>query len=128
MTQKWLITGASGGLGLALAKQVLAQGHQLVATSRQPKALADLLAQYPNQLTTETLDISNIDDIKAFAQKHQAFDVIVNNAGGAIIGAMEEMSDTDIEQQLSLNLLAPFILPVHFYLPCASKNREHWFM
>ena len=122
-TQKWLITGASGGLGLMLAKQVLANGHQLVATTRNPSSMADLLAQYPNQLTTEALDISNIDDIKAFASKHQAFDVIVNNAGGAIIGAMEEMSDADIEQQLSLNLLAPIHL-TRAFLPAMRAQKS----
>ena len=123
MAQKWLITGASGGLGLALAKQVLAQGHQLVATTRNPQSLADLQAQYPNQLTAEALDITQTADIKAFAAKHQTFDVIVNNAGGAVIGAMEEMSDADIDQQLALNLLAPIHL-TRAFLPAMRAQKS----
>lgn len=123
MTQKWLITGASGGLGLALAKQVLAQGHQLVVTSRNPQSMADLQAQYPNQLVAEALDITNVAEIKAFATQHQAFDVIVNNAGGAVIGAMEEMTDTDINQQLALNLLAPIHL-TRAFLPAMRQQKS----
>ncbi|MDO5289506.1 MAG: SDR family NAD(P)-dependent oxidoreductase [Pseudomonadota bacterium] len=123
MSQKWLITGASGGLGLSLAGHVLAQGHKLVATSRNPGSMSALAAQYPGQLTPEALDLNSPAAIKAFAQKHPDVDVIVNNAGGAVIGAMEEMTDADIEQQLSLNLLAPIHL-TRAFLPAMRARKS----
>ncbi len=107
MTQKWLITGASGGLGLAIVKQVLANGHQVVAGVRRPDVLAKLANEFSSQLQLEKLDVTDVHQIHALAQKHKDIDIIVNNAGGAVIGAMEEHTDDDIKQQLDLNLLAP---------------------
>ncbi|EXI62809.1 hypothetical protein MHD_06705 [Mannheimia granulomatis] len=106
----YLITGASGGLGLHLTQTILANGHRVIATSRKADAFAQLCEQYPNTLQTEVLDILNINDLKALANKHQNIDVLINNAGGAVIGAMEEHTDADINQQLALNLLAPIHL------------------
>ncbi|MDG2951659.1 SDR family NAD(P)-dependent oxidoreductase [Exercitatus varius] len=122
MTQKWLVTGASGGLGLALAKEVLAQGQHLVAAVRRPESLAELAAQFPAQLTVEKLDVTDIAQIYALACKHQDIDVIVNNAGGAMIGAMEEHTDADIRQQLDLNLLAPIHISRAFLPQLRAKK------
>lgn len=122
MTQKWLITGASGGLGLEIAKKALAAGHQVMTTSRNPTSLSELAAQYPTQLTAEKLDVTNVAEIKAFAEKHTHFDVIINNAGGAVIGAMEEMTEADIQQQLDLNLLAPIHL-TRAFLPAMRAKK-----
>lgn len=118
-TQKWLITGASGGLGLEIAKKALQAGHIVVATSRNPDALAELAVQYPDQILAEKLNLTDVADIKSFAEKYGTFDVIINNAGGAVIGAMEEMTDADIDQQLALNLLAP----IHLTRACLPAMR-----
>ena len=52
MTQVWLITGSSRGLGRALAEAVLEAGHKLVATARNPAQLADLVDRYSDQVRT----------------------------------------------------------------------------
>src|SRR6266446_1754009 len=57
MAQVWLITGSSRGLGRALAKAVLAAGHQLVATARNPAQLADLVRRYGDQVRAIALDV-----------------------------------------------------------------------
>jgi NAD(P)-dependent dehydrogenase (short-subunit alcohol dehydrogenase family) len=105
--KKWFITGASGGLGWELARQVLAAGHTVVAAVRRPETLAGLRAQHGERLVAETLDLTDIPAIQAVAARHPDVDFVVNNAGGAVIGAMEELSDADIRQQLDLNLVAP---------------------
>lgn len=106
-SQKWFITGASGGLGLALAEKVLAQGHRVVAAVRRIEAMQALKQAWPNQLEVESVDVTDREQVRAAAARHLDAEVVVNNAGGAVIGAMEEMSDADIEQQIALNLLAP---------------------
>ncbi len=115
-TQKWFITGASAGLGLELAQRVLAAGHTVVAAVRRPEALSALAAEHGERLLTERLDVTDIPAIHTVAARHPDVDVVVNNAGGAVIGAMEELSDAQIRQQLDLNLVAP-IYVTRAFLP-----------
>lgn len=122
-TSKWLITGASGGLGLALSRTVLAAGHPLVAAVRRPEALQELAAQYPQQLRIEQVDVTDREQVQAAAARHQDAEVVVNNAGGAVIGAMEELDEADIQQQLSLNLLAPIQI-TRAFLPAMRARRR----
>ena len=53
----WLITGSSRGLGRALAEAVLAVGHKLVATARNPKQLSPLVERYGDQVRAVALDV-----------------------------------------------------------------------
>jgi NAD(P)-dependent dehydrogenase (short-subunit alcohol dehydrogenase family) len=105
--QKWFITGASGGLGLSLTEKVLAKGHRAVVAVRRIEAMHALMQTYPDTLEAEWVDVTNPEQVRAAAARHPDVDVVVNNAGGAIIGAFEEMSEADMEQQIALNLLAP---------------------
>jgi NAD(P)-dependent dehydrogenase (short-subunit alcohol dehydrogenase family) len=65
----WLITGSSRGLGRALAEAVLAAGHRLVATARNPAQLADLVECYGDQVRAVLLDVT---DERAAAQAIEA--------------------------------------------------------
>lgn len=121
--QKWFITGASGGLGLELTKKVLAAGHTVIAAVRRPAALADLAKQYGDRLITESLDLTDIPSINAVAARHGDVDFVVNNAGGAVIGAMEELTDAEINQQLDLNLIAP-IYVTRAFLPALRARKS----
>jgi NAD(P)-dependent dehydrogenase (short-subunit alcohol dehydrogenase family) len=109
-SQKWFITGASSGLGLALTENVLTQGHTVVAAVRRTDAMQALKGAWPGRLIVESVDVTDREQLSAAAARHPDVDVVVNNAGGAVIGAMESMSEADIEQQIALNLLAPIHL------------------
>ena len=122
-SQKWFITGASGGLGLALAEKVLAEGHRVVAAVRRVAALEALKQSWPDQLELESVDVTRPEQVQAAAARHPDVDVVVNNAGGAVIGAMEELSEADIQQQIALNLLAPIHI-TRAFLP-AMRARKH---
>lgn len=122
-SQKWFITGASGGLGLALAEKVLAEGHRVVAAVRRVAALEALKQSWPDQLELESVDVTRPEQVQAAAARHPDADVVVNNAGGAVIGAMEELSEADIQQQIALNLLAPIHI-TRAFLP-AMRARKH---
>ncbi len=121
--QKWFITGASSGLGLALTEKVLAEGHRVIAVVRRVEAMQGLKDQYPQQLEVESLDLTRLDQLQSVAARHPDVDVLANNAGGAVIGAMEEMSEADIEQQIALNLLAP-IHVTRAFLPAMRARKS----
>lgn len=122
-TEKWFITGASGGLGLALTQHVLGEGNTVVAAVRNPATLAKLQQQFGAQLIVEKLDVTDFASLTSMAAKHGDSDVIVNNAGGAIIGAMEEFTEQEIEHQLALNLLAPIHI-TRAFLPAMRSKKQ----
>jgi NAD(P)-dependent dehydrogenase (short-subunit alcohol dehydrogenase family) len=121
-SQKWFITGASSGLGLALSEKVLAVGHRVVAAVRRVDAMQELKQKYPALLEMESLDLTNREQVQAVVARHPDVDVVANNAGGAVIGAMEEMTEADIQQQLALNLLAPIHVTRAFLQAMRAKN------
>ncbi|TKC80172.1 SDR family NAD(P)-dependent oxidoreductase [Trinickia terrae] len=122
-SQKWFITGASGGLGLALTEKVLTQGHRVVAAVRRIEAMRALKEAWPDLLEVESVDVTDREQVQAVAARHPDVDVVVNNAGGAVIGAMEEMSEADIAQQIALNLLAPIHVTRAFLGALRAKKR-----
>ncbi len=103
----WFITGCSSGLGRALARRVLACGHRLVATARRPETLDDLVASHPDRCRALALDVAVAAQIApVVAQAAAAFgrlDVVVNNAGYGLVGAVEEVSDEQIARSFETN-------------------------
>ncbi|QBS40555.1 SDR family NAD(P)-dependent oxidoreductase [Nocardia sp. CS682] len=104
MTRTWLITGANRGLGRAFTLAALAEGDRVVATARDPRSMADL-AQ--DRLTVLPLDVRGREDVIATVNKAFALmgtiDVIVNNAGYGLVGAIEELSEPQIRDQMDTN-------------------------
>jgi NAD(P)-dependent dehydrogenase (short-subunit alcohol dehydrogenase family) len=108
MSQVWLVTGSSRGVGRALAEAVLAKGHKLVATARDPRALSGLVERYGDRVRATTLDVT---DEKAAAAAVQlaveAFgrlDVLVNNAGYGDLASIEDTSFEQFRAQIETNL------------------------
>ena len=103
----WFITGTSSGFGRLLAEEVLAKGERVVATARKPEVLRDLVEKYPETARAIKLDVTNLDDAKnSVAEAVKSFgriDVLVNNAGYALVGAVEEASDEQAKQQFDTN-------------------------
>ncbi len=108
MTQVWLITGSSRGLGRALAEAVLSAGGKLVATARDPAQLDDLAERYGHQVHPFALDVTDPhgagDAIAAAVERFTRLDVLVNNAGYGDIGSIEDTSLEDIRAQIETNL------------------------
>lgn len=105
----WFITGISRGLGLALAKAALAEGDTVIGTVRTGKP--DLPAT-GGRLHVLTVDLADGD--AAEAAVGQAFalagriDVIVNNAGYGLLGAVEQASDDEVARLFAVDVFAPF--------------------
>ena len=104
----WFVTGTSSGFGRALAEEVLAKGERVVATARRPEVLQDLVDKYPETARAVKLDVTSLQDVKnAISEAVKEFgriDVLVNNAGYVVVGAIEETSDEQIRQQFDTNL------------------------
>jgi NAD(P)-dependent dehydrogenase (short-subunit alcohol dehydrogenase family) len=103
----WLITGASSGLGRNIAEAVLASGHRLVATARDPRRLEDLVKKYGDQIRTASLDVSDEKAAQASVQLAvDAFgrlDVVVNNAGYGDIAPFEQLSSERFKALMDTN-------------------------
>ena len=102
------VTGASSGLGKALAEAVLRRGDIVVATLRTPSVLAPLTKHYPpSQLLLLTLDVTRPSDISAaFTRTQEVFgrlDVVFNNAGYAMFGEVEGTPDADARALFEVN-------------------------
>jgi len=105
--QVWFITGANKGMGAAIAKEALDRGYNVVATARTPESARAILGNSPNLLTAR-LDITNDEQVqsavRAALDRFGRIDVLVNNAGYALLGFFEEMSEKLIRQQMETNV------------------------
>ncbi len=105
-TQTWLITGASSGLGLALTKQALAAGHHVVATTRK-----EALPVKDPRLTVARLDPADREGCRHAVEEASRvtgrLDVLVNNAGYGLVGAVEEISEAEARAILDVDLFGP---------------------
>jgi NAD(P)-dependent dehydrogenase (short-subunit alcohol dehydrogenase family) len=105
----WLITGASSGLGRALAEEVLAHGERAVVAARTGQALADLEADHPGRAVASALDVTRPDAVRAAVDAGVAelgrLDVVVNCAGYGLFGALEELSDDELRAAFDTNVL-----------------------
>jgi NAD(P)-dependent dehydrogenase (short-subunit alcohol dehydrogenase family) len=104
----WFITGSSRGFGREWAQAALERGDNVVATARDVESLSDLVSTYGDHLLALELDVT--DRAAAFdcvAQAHEHFgrlDVVVNNAGYGLFGAIEEVSEAQARAQIETNL------------------------
>lgn len=106
MQKTIFITGASSGLGKATAKLFHSKGWNVIATMRNPSKETEL-----NQLKNITLlplDVTNLEQIQSTVKtviEQHTVDVVFNNAGYGLIGALEAFSDEQLVKQLDTNLL-----------------------
>jgi NAD(P)-dependent dehydrogenase (short-subunit alcohol dehydrogenase family) len=100
----WFVTGTSSGFGRSIAEEALSRGDRVVATARDPRSVEDLVAQSPDRVHAARLDLTKPAEIRsAVASALERFgqvDVLVNNAGFSIVGAVEETSDEDLRATL----------------------------
>lgn len=108
MSRTWLITGTSSGFGRELAKAVLAHGDNVVATARRPETLDDLLRTYGDTVRAVALDVTDADAARAAVdtavKEFGSLDVLVNNAGYAVSGSLEETPEDEFRAQIEANL------------------------
>lgn len=112
--QRWLITGASSGIGLEVTKLLLQHGAKVAAIVRNPQKISALHQEYPKALALLRLDLSETSKVAGCVQSAinsmGRIDTALSTAGYALVGAAEELGEHAITKQINVNLVAPIFL------------------
>jgi NAD(P)-dependent dehydrogenase (short-subunit alcohol dehydrogenase family) len=107
MSQVWLVTGSSRGLGRHVVEAVLERGDRVLATARRPDVLEDLAAGHGDRLRTIAHDVTvpaqATGAVGAALDAFGGLDVVVNNAGYAELASVEDMADAAFRDQIETN-------------------------
>ncbi len=125
----WFITGASRGFGRSFTCAALAAGDRVAATARDISSLDDLTAEHGDAILPIELDVTDHD--AAFAAVRQAherlgrLDVVVNNAGYGVAGAIEELTEEQARRQIEVNLFGALWV-TQAALPILREQGSGW--
>ncbi|BBB90636.1 MAG TPA: SDR family oxidoreductase [Methylomusa anaerophila] len=124
----WYVTGASKGLGLALVKKLITNGYKVAATSRNLEELKQAVGDVAkDQFLPLQVDLTSHQSItQSINETQQTFgtvDVVLNNAGYGIGGAVEELSDSEILSSFNVNVFGP-IHVIQSVLPVMRKQKS----
>jgi NAD(P)-dependent dehydrogenase (short-subunit alcohol dehydrogenase family) len=121
VSKVWFLTGASRGFGLEIARKILAQGDRVVATARRAEQILTQLPDAGDALLAVDLDVTNADQaaraVQSAVDTFGRIDVLVNNAGRGLLGAVEEASDAAVRAVYEVNVFGTLtmqraVLPV----------------
>ena len=123
----WLVTGSASGLGRNIAEAVLAAGHRLVATARDPRRLEELVKKYGDQARTAPLDVADEEAASAAVQvavdEFGRLDVVVNNAGYGDVAPFEQLSSERFKAVVDTNFYG-VVNVTRAALPIMRKQRS----
>ncbi|HEU4759853.1 MAG TPA: SDR family oxidoreductase [Dehalococcoidia bacterium] len=122
--QTVLITGSNSGIGRATAELLAARGYRVIATMRSPdkgRDLAETAKAGGWDLAVVPLDVRDDASVQSALRQAGDVDVLVNNAGFEVWGALEEMALTDLTDQFDTNVYGPFRL-ITALLPAMRKR------
>lgn len=127
-SQVWLITGASRGLGLSIAQAVLERGGTVIAAARNPMRAKEVLGASDRVFPVE-MDVTDGASIQSAAgtvlRRFSKIDVLVNNAGYGLIGAIEEVDRAEMEGVFNTNYFGVHQV-LRAFLPKLRAQRAGW--
>jgi len=128
MSKVWFVTGANSGFGASIVKAALAAGDQVVASARNMDKLRTAFPDARNDnLALVKLDVANAGQAEAAlaeaVTKFGRIDVLVNNAGNSFLGNFEELTNSDIERQMTTNFYG-VVNVLRAALPILRKQRS----
>lgn len=107
-TRTWFITGASSGIGLALAVRAAERGDNVIAVARRGEGLTQLTEKYGDQVLSAGADVASLSQLQsavdAGLQRFGRIDFVANNAGYGVFGAVEEATDAQVRAIFDTNL------------------------
>jgi NAD(P)-dependent dehydrogenase (short-subunit alcohol dehydrogenase family) len=131
MSKVWLITGCSRGLGRAFAGAVLEAGHKLVATAREPAAIAEFRDRYGDQVRVMALDVTDPGAaegaVRTAVESFGRLDVLVNNAGYGNLAPVEDTTLDEFRRQIETNLFGVIYLTKAALPVMRSQGAGHIF-
>jgi NAD(P)-dependent dehydrogenase (short-subunit alcohol dehydrogenase family) len=111
VSKVWFVTGSSRGFGREFVNAAAARGDRVAATARNVDSLADLVSAHGDAVLAMTLDVTDeaavTESVKRAHDHFGRLDVVVNNAGYILHGAVEEITEDDLRNQLETNLFGP---------------------
>ncbi|EIW3892560.1 SDR family oxidoreductase [Cronobacter sakazakii] len=127
----WFITGAARGIGLSLARQLLARGDTVAATSRTLTSLRQVFGDDNARLLALEVDLVNEVSVqKAINSTIAAFghiDCVVNNAGYGQQGTIEALTDSELRRNFDVNVFAPLHVLRHALPHMRTRRSGHIF-
>ena len=122
----WFITGASRGFGALITQEALAAGDAVVATARDPKSVAKRFGDHPNLLAVK-LDVTKEAEAQAAVAeavtRFGRIDILLNNAGYGLLGAVEEASASEVERLFQTNVFG-LLAVTRAVLPQMRRQRS----
>ncbi|MBA4168663.1 MAG: SDR family NAD(P)-dependent oxidoreductase [Chitinophagaceae bacterium] len=111
-TKTWFITGASSGFGKSFTAFAVRQGFNVVITARRIDRLNEMKALAPDQIEAIKMDVNNRKEIDQAVQRSLDrfghIDVLINNAGYGVLGAVEETTEEELRAQMETNFFGVF--------------------
>ncbi|MFI9842948.1 SDR family NAD(P)-dependent oxidoreductase [Nonomuraea sp. NPDC051941] len=127
MSKVWFVTGSSRGLGRSFVEAALSRGDKVAATARTTGSLDELVDAYGDAVLPLEMDVTDraavLDSVKRAKEHFGRLDVIVNNAGYAQIGAIEELTEQQLRDQMETNLFGA-VWVVQAALPYLREQRS----
>jgi NAD(P)-dependent dehydrogenase (short-subunit alcohol dehydrogenase family) len=123
----WFVTGASKGFGAQIVREALARGEQVVATARNPQAVHDAFPDGGDALLVAPLDVADQAQARAAVgaalERFGRIDVLVNNAGRGLVGAVEEADDAEVRAIFETNVFG-LLAVTRAVLPIMRRQRS----
>ncbi|HHY74709.1 MAG TPA: SDR family oxidoreductase [Bacillus bacterium] len=123
---KWaLITGASGGIGQAIAKALAEEGYNLyLHYNKNEQAVKTLVSHLPVQSKCICADLSSPDGYLVLTEQMEHFlDVVIFNAGFSHVGLITDLSDEEVQKMVQLHITSPFLIAKHL-IPEMVRNKR----
>lgn len=125
-----VITGASRGIGKAIAEKFLSENHTVLICSSNETKLAELKIQFPS-IITFVCDVSKKNEVVAFAdfvlQNFESIDVLINNAGVFLPGKVHDEEDGILEKTMQTNLYSAYYLTQKLVPSMIAKRNGYIF-
>ena len=118
-----LLTGASGGIGHAIANAVADRGGRLIVTGRRGDVLEELIAKYGGRAVV--VDLAERDDVERLVNEAGDVDILIANAGLPASGTLDSFTVNEIDRALDVNLRAPMVLARQLAPAMVAKGRGH---
>ncbi|MFG6193049.1 SDR family NAD(P)-dependent oxidoreductase [Nonomuraea sp. JJY05] len=127
MSKVWFVTGSSRGLGRNFVEAALSRGDKVAATARTTGSFDELVAAYGDAVLPLEMDVTDkaavFESVKRAKEHFGRLDVIVNNAGYAQVGAIEELTEQELRDQMETNVFGA-VWVIQAALPYLREQRS----